>query len=88
MNVLYDKRFLKDIEASNDKHLKQQVETIISEIEKMEQLTALRNLKKMKGHKSAYRIRIGNYRLGFFFENHTVICTRLLNRRDIYKYFP
>ena len=36
MIVLYDKRFLKDIEAVNDKHLKQQVESIISEIEKDE----------------------------------------------------
>ena len=88
MNVLYDKRFLKDVEASNDKQLKQKVETIISELEKAEQLTTLRNLKKMKGHKSAYRIRIGNYRLGFFFENHTVIFTRLLDRKDVYKYFP
>lgn len=88
MNILYDKRFLKDIEAMNDKHLKHQVETTISEIEKAEQLSTLHNLKKMKGHKSAYHIRIGNYRLGFFFENHTVIFTRLLNRKDIYKYFP
>ncbi|MBI4945138.1 MAG: type II toxin-antitoxin system RelE/ParE family toxin [Bacteroidetes bacterium] len=88
MNALYDKRFLKDIEAVNDKHLKQQVEKIISEIEKTEQLNLLHNLKKMKGHKSAYRIRIGNHRLGFFFENQKIILTRLLNRKDIYKYFP
>ena len=88
MNILYDKRFFKDIEAINDKRLKQQIETVISEIENAEQLHLLHNLKKMKGHKYAYRIRIGNYRLGFFYENHAVICTRLLNRKDIYKYFP
>lgn len=88
MNILYDKRFVKDIEVINDKHLKHQVEVVISEIEKAEQLIVLRHLKKMKGHKSAYRIRVGNYRIGFFFENHTVIFTRLLNRKDIYKYFP
>ncbi|MHB8260939.1 MAG: type II toxin-antitoxin system RelE family toxin [Bacteroidia bacterium] len=88
MKNLFEKKFLKDIEAINNKQLKRQVESIISEIEKAEQLNAVRNLKKMKGHKSAYRIRIGNYRLGFFYEDNTVVCTRLLNRKDIYNYFP
>ena len=88
MKILFEKKFLKDIEAVNDKHLKQLVEKIISEIEKAEQLRLLYSLKKMKGHKSAYRIRIGNYRIGFFYENQTVIFSRLLNRKDIYKYFP
>ena len=88
MKVLFEKRFLKDINAVNDKQVKQQVEVIISEVEKVRQLNSLNNLKKMKGHKSAYRIRIGNYRLGFFYENQTVIFTRLLDRKDIYKYFP
>ena len=49
MNILYDKRFVKDIEAINDKRLRHQVEVIISEIEKAEQLITLRHLKKMKG---------------------------------------
>lgn len=88
MNVLYDKRFLKDIEEVNEKRVRQQVEVIISLVEKIKQLNQMPNLKKMKGHKSAYRIRIGNYRLGFFYENHTIIFSRLLNRKDIYKYFP
>jgi mRNA interferase RelE/StbE len=88
MKILFEKKFLKDIEAVNDKRIRQQVEAIISEIEKANHPGVLNNLKKMKGHKSAYRIRIGNYRLGFFYENNTVICTRLLNRKDIYKYFP
>ena len=81
MKVLYEKKFLKDIDTVNEKH----VEMVISEIEKP---STLSNLKKMKGHKSAYRIRIGNYRVGFIYENQTVIFLGLLNRKDIYKYFP
>jgi mRNA interferase RelE/StbE len=88
MKILFEKRFLKDIELINEKDLKPQVEIIIAEIEKAERLSSMLNLKKLKGHKSAYRIRIGNYRLGFFYENQTVICTRLLHRKDIYKFFP
>jgi mRNA interferase RelE/StbE len=88
MKVLFEKRFLKDINAVNEKQVKQQVETIILEVEKAHQLNSLSNLKKIKGHKSAYRIRAGNYRIVFFYENQTVIFARLLDRKDIYKYFP
>ena len=88
MKILFEKQFLKDIEAVSEKRLKGQIEILISEIEKTERLNTLQNLKKMKGHKSAYRIRLGDYRLGFFYENHTVIFARLLNRKSIYKYFP
>jgi mRNA-degrading endonuclease RelE of RelBE toxin-antitoxin system len=48
----------------------------------------LRLHKKIKTHEAAYRIRIGNYRLGFFYEHHEVIFSRILHRKDIYKYFP
>ena len=42
----------------------------------------------MKGYKDFYRIRIGDYRLGLYTENHHVILSRLLPRKDIYKRFP
>jgi mRNA-degrading endonuclease RelE of RelBE toxin-antitoxin system len=46
------------------------------------------NLKKLKGDENAYRIRIGDYRLGIFFDGETVIFARVLHRKDIYRYFP
>ena len=42
----------------------------------------------MKGHSYAYRIRIGDYRLGFYFEDNTIFLARFLKRSDIYKVFP
>jgi mRNA-degrading endonuclease RelE of RelBE toxin-antitoxin system len=42
----------------------------------------------LTGFKTAYRLRLGNYRIGFFFENETAELVRVLNRKDIYKYFP
>ena len=33
MKILFEKKFLKDIEAVNEKHVKQQVEIIILEME-------------------------------------------------------
>lgn len=88
MKILFEKKFLKDINALNNKNLKQRIEQIIIEIENATSFDNLNNCKKLKGHKSAYRIRIGEYRLGFFFENQTVIFTRFMHRKEIYRYFP
>ncbi|MGB3298096.1 MAG: type II toxin-antitoxin system RelE/ParE family toxin [Phormidesmis sp.] len=51
-------------------------------------LQEVRNLKKLKGSDIAYRIRIGDYRVGFFFENETVTFARVLHRSKIYRSFP
>jgi mRNA interferase RelE/StbE len=88
MKVLFEKKFLKNIDALSNKELKQRIEQIIIDIENASDFSQIINLKKLKGHKSAYRIRVGEYRLGFFFENREVIFACFLHRKDIYKYFP
>src|SRR5262249_17510934 len=88
VKVFFERSFLKDVEGIDEKGVRLQIENIISEIENAQQLNVLHHLKKIKGHKSAYRIRIGNYRLGLFYEDHTAIFYRILYRKDIYKYFP
>ncbi|GHT72984.1 hypothetical protein FACS189456_2800 [Bacteroidia bacterium] len=52
------------------------------------QFARIANLKKMKGHHSAYRIRVGNYRIGIFVEGDTIIFAILEHRKDIYRVFP
>jgi mRNA interferase RelE/StbE len=88
MKVLFERSFLKDINTLTNTKLKKQIEQIIIEMESAVTISELGNSKKMKGHKSAYRIRIGDYRLGFFYENDIVTITRILHRKEIYKYFP
>jgi len=51
-------------------------------------LSELSSCKKLSGSKNAYRIRMGSYRIGFFYETGTAELVRVLNRKDIYKYFP
>jgi mRNA-degrading endonuclease RelE of RelBE toxin-antitoxin system len=46
------------------------------------------NLKKLKGHLTAYRIRSGDYRIGIFIENKVVIFACFAHRKDIYNEFP
>ncbi|MFH1515583.1 MAG: hypothetical protein ABIG42_09010 [bacterium] len=88
MNVLYEKSFLRDIEKLRDQSVRDDVTVFIENIKKGDNPMALSNVKKLKGHHAAYRISIGMYRLGFFFENNTAILTRFLHRKDIYKRFP
>lgn len=51
-------------------------------------ISEIKNLKKIKGHKNAYRIRIGDYRLGIFIDNEIITLSRVLHRKDVYRYFP
>lgn len=46
------------------------------------------DLKKLKGHDQAYRVRVGDYRIGIFISDGVVTFARVQHRRDIYRYFP
>jgi mRNA interferase RelE/StbE len=61
---------------------------IIEEAERAKSPSEISNLKKLKGRGNYYRIRIGDYRAGITIAGDTVVFVRLMNRRDIYKYFP
>ena len=88
MNVEFLKRFSKDLDAIKNKSVKQALGRLIELMETVDALDKIPNTKKLKGHKSAYRTRIADYRIGFFFENSTILLARFLHRKDIYKIFP
>lgn len=88
MKVEYLKRFSKDLDELKLKSVKQSLIRLIELMEATDSLEKIPNTKKLKGHKTAYRTRIGDYRLGFFFENSTILLARFVNRKDIYKIFP
>jgi mRNA interferase RelE/StbE len=88
MEVEFLKRFSKDLDDIKTKSVKQSVIRLIELMETADALDKIPNTKKLRGHKSAYRIRIGDYRIGFFFENSTILLARFLHRKDIYKIFP
>lgn len=88
MKVLYEKSFLKDLKKRNDKTIKKRVEQVILDIKLADNRSDMSNLEKLKGHPVAYKIRVGDCRLGLFIENETVIFSRFLHRKDVYKKFP
>ena len=88
MKVEFLKKFSKDIDDLNSKSIKQSLQRLIELMESADSLEKIPNTKKLKGHKSAYRTRIGDYRLGFFYENSAILIARFVHRKDIYKIFP
>ena len=88
MKVEFLKSFSKDLDSVNSKSAKQSLVRLIESLEKVEDLKDIPNLKKLKGFKNAYRVRVGDYRLGLFQEGSIVQLVRYLHRKDIYKYFP
>jgi len=88
MKVEYLKSFKKDLLGLTNKQLNVSIKKLIGELESAESISIIKNVKKLKGHNYAYRIRIGDYRIGVFYEGETVELARLVHRKDIYKVFP
>lgn len=88
MKVRYEKSFLKDIEKLNDKNVAIKLKTKLIELEEQTDLASIPNIKKLKGYRVYYRLKIGDYRLGFSYEDGELNIIRFLHRKDIYKLFP
>jgi len=88
MKIIYTRAVTKDVGKIKDKKLITKIMLVINNMKKATDLSELQSVKKLSGHPLAYRIRIGNYRLGFYFENNAITPMRFLKRNDIYKIFP
>lgn len=88
MELEFRESFLKDINHIREKGTKKKIAAVITEVKAASSLSALRNVKKMEGSEDYYRIRIGDYRIGFRLQDKVLIFLRCLHRKDIYRYFP
>lgn len=88
MKLQFEKSFLKDIEKLNDKGVATKLKAKLIEFEVQSDLACIPNIKKLKGHKVYYRLKIGDYRLGFSYKEGELNIIRFLHRKDIYKLFP
>jgi mRNA-degrading endonuclease RelE of RelBE toxin-antitoxin system len=89
MKVEYLPSFLKDLKALKSTSSYSAIRNLVfQEIPNCSSFGEIQGLKKLKASDSAYRLRFGDYRIGFFFENDTITFARVLHRRDIYRSFP
>ena len=88
MNVEFRKSFEKDLRKIRDPELLQRIRLTIEEIETIDNSIELTNIKKLKAEGDYYRVRVGDYRIGISVDEDTVLFIRVLNRKEIYRYFP
>ena len=89
MDLKFENSFKRDLKKIKDKNVLEELKKIIKNLEEVDELKNFKgDLKKLRGGKNFWRIKIGNYRIGLEIEGNTLIFVRILPRKAIYKYFP
>jgi mRNA interferase RelE/StbE len=88
MDQIFYASFNRDLKKIRDKSIAQAVKDFIELTSFCKSINEIPNLVKLKGHKSAYRFRINNYRLGLFIEQEIIYFSAFDHRKKIYKRFP
>ncbi len=88
MKTAFKASFLKAIKKIDSDQLKADIANVILNVESAESQRQISQLKKLKGYKQYYRIRIGDYRIGIKIEAEIVIFVDIDHRKNIYRIFP
>ncbi|WP_439555403.1 type II toxin-antitoxin system RelE family toxin [Dyadobacter sp.] len=91
MEVIYKKKFLKDLQSLPPK-TQLAVKEILDKLRQAPDLQAAGvDYAPMEGQRAGqnyYRIRVGSYRLGIEYVRPNVLVILIASRGSIYKYFP
>lgn len=79
---------LKDVKKIKNGKLKSKLLDVVTDLKLAKDLSEIKNVISMSGHSDAYRIRIGDFRLGIYCSENVIIIARFVKRGDIYKLFP
>ncbi len=79
--------FLRDLKKLKNEPVYSQIKDFsFIELKSFQTLSDIPHIKKIK--EFHYRIRIGDYRIGFRFNDETITLMRVKHRKEIYRYFP
>ncbi len=88
MKVEFRKSFARDLRKIKDETVLQRIAAVIEEVENADNFGDVSNIKKLQAEGDYYRIRIGDYRIGITISDDMIIFVRVLQRKEIYRYFP
>ena len=88
MTIEFKKPFHKALTKLKNKSLQDSIYDCIVQVESAENKEQINSLKKLKGYKVHYRIRVGDYRIGVIIEMDIVYFVIFEHRNKIYKIFP
>ncbi|MBC8488416.1 MAG: plasmid stabilization protein [Bacteroidetes bacterium] len=83
MEVQFYKGFERQIDIINQEKLLNQIKKAVKSVQEAKTLHDISNLEKLRGHKTANRIRIG-----FYYIKNTINFAAFGYHKDIYKHFP
>jgi mRNA interferase RelE/StbE len=87
--IQYLPSFIKDLKALKSTPYYETIKTLVfEEIPQILTFEEITNIKKLQGYDNAYRIRVGDYRIGLIFDGEIILFQRVLHRKEIYRYFP
>jgi mRNA interferase RelE/StbE len=89
LQILFTKTFLKDLARVFPTKRRAQIEKFVfEELQTYHSLEEIGTAEKMTGYKDFYKIRFGDYRIGLLKSGKAIELRRVLNRKEIYKFFP
>lgn len=88
MEVEYTPAFSRDLKRERNAELRRRVQQVIDELKAAPTVAAVRGAVRVTAPGRYYRIRVGDFRLGFALEGDRVVLLRFMHRRDIYRFFP
>lgn len=88
MKTEFLKQFIRDTDKLSVQSVRNEVIKAIKNVGDSASPAEIKGLKKLSGYKNAFRIKIGDYRIGIFIEKNIVEFARVVHKKDIYKVFP
>jgi mRNA interferase RelE/StbE len=88
VKTAFRESFDSDLSVITDAALLRRIKKVVELVEAARTFQQLPNLKRLEAAGKYYRIRLGEYRIGFVFETGAVTFIRCLHRKEIYRYFP
>ncbi len=89
MKGLYKSTFVKDLKRLRGAPEFARIwRLVFEEMPRWEKLAENNQIKRLNAKDNAYRIRVGDYRIGFYCTDDALVFARVLHRREIYRYFP
>ena len=88
MKASFNRAFLKEL-SNIPSRTRLKIENLVfQEVSGYSSLTDIPTIKKLKGYKHYYRIRVGDYRIGIKIIDNEISFERVMHRSEIYKRFP
>ena len=88
MKVRHKESFARDLRKRIPAQFHPRVRKAILKLEQANSLGELSNIKALAGEKGLYRLRLGDYRIGFAIEANEIVLVAIGKRSDFYHDFP